>query len=175
MMSLAPTPLALQIFLLAVCSPGWACRQPPPSDRVRVSGQVEATEVQVSALVGGPLIDVPLVEGSHVDAGAVVARLDTTDSLLAMDRARAERDQANAQLQLLRAGSRSEDIRQAEAQVAAARADLAAADAEVAAAQLKWTGSRPCSPRTPDLASSVTMRSRSGMWPANDRKAPVIG
>jgi HlyD family secretion protein len=137
MMSLARTPLALQIFLLALCSPGWACRQPPPSDRVRVSGQVEATEVQVSALVGGPLIDVPLVEGSHVDAGAVVARLDTTDTLLAIDRARAERDQAHAQLQLLRAGSRSEDIRQAEAQVAAARADLAAADAEVAAAQLE--------------------------------------
>jgi hypothetical protein len=35
----------------------------------------------------------------------------------------------------LRAGARPEDVRQAEAQVAAARADAAAADAEVAAAQ----------------------------------------
>jgi membrane fusion protein YbhG len=137
MMSLARTPLAVQIFLLALCGSGWSCRQPPPSDRVRVSGQVEATEVQISALVGGRIVDLAVEEGTRVDAGAVVARLDTADTLLAIERARAERDQASAQLRLLRAGSRAEDIRQAESQLAAARADQAAADAEVAAAQLE--------------------------------------
>jgi membrane fusion protein YbhG len=80
---------------------------------------------------------VAVEEGTRVDAGAVVARLDTADTLLAIERARAERDQASAQLRLLRAGSRAEDIRQAESQLAAARADQAAADAEVAAAQLE--------------------------------------
>jgi len=93
--------------------------------------------VQVSALVGGRIVDLAVEEGTRVDAGAVVARLDTADTLLAIERARAERDQASAQLRLLRAGSRAEDIRQAESQLAAARADHAAADAEVTAAQLE--------------------------------------
>ena len=43
--------------------------------------------------------------------------LDTADTELALTRARAERAQADAQLRLLQAGSRPEDIRQAEAQV----------------------------------------------------------
>ena len=93
--------------------------------------------MQVSALVGGRIVDLAVEEGTRVDAGAVVARLDTADTLLAIERARAERDQASAQLRLLRAGSRAEDIRQAESQLAAARADHAAADAEVTAAQLE--------------------------------------
>jgi HlyD family secretion protein len=47
---------------------------------------------------------------------------------------RAERQGADAQLRLLRAGSRAEDIRQAEAQVEAAETDAAAARAELTAA-----------------------------------------
>ena len=35
----------------------YACGPKPPSDRVRVSGQVEATDVQVAAPVGGRLLD----------------------------------------------------------------------------------------------------------------------
>jgi len=62
--------------------------------------------------------------------------LSTTDTDLATDRAMAERAQADAQLRLLRAGSRPEDISQAEAQVAAATADRRAAESELAAAKI---------------------------------------
>ena len=51
------------------------------------------------------------------------------------DAATAEHDQADAQLRLLLAGSRVEDIRQAEAQIASAEADVRSVDVEVAAAQ----------------------------------------
>jgi HlyD family secretion protein len=60
--------------------------------------------------------------------------LDTADSELALARARADRAGAEAQLRLLQAGSRAEDVRQAEAQAASARADVAAAEADVTAA-----------------------------------------
>jgi HlyD family secretion protein len=68
-----------------------------------------------------------------------VARIDASDAELALRRAMAERDQAQAQLALLRAGSRPEDVRQASAQVQAAQADVKAAqaDAEAAAADLQ--------------------------------------
>jgi HlyD family secretion protein len=111
-----------------------ACRGQAPSDRVRVSGHVEATEVQVSPEVAGRLVELRVAEGDRVAAGDVVARIDTTKLELAVARARAERDQAAAELQLLRAGARREDVRQAEAQLAAAEAEAGAAAAEQDAA-----------------------------------------
>ena len=112
-----------------------ACREKPPADRVRVSGQVEATEVQVAAPVGGRILELHATEGDRVKAGDVLARLDTADAQLAVTRARAEREQADAQYRLLLAGARPEDIRQAEAQHATADAEVRAAEAELSAAQ----------------------------------------
>lgn len=113
-----------------------ACREAPPSDRVRVSGQIEATEVQVAPQVAGRLLERRVDEGARVEQGAVVAVLDTADAQLAIARVRAERDQADAQLRLLQAGSRPEDVRQAEAQVGSARAEVAVASADLTAAEV---------------------------------------
>jgi HlyD family secretion protein len=111
------------------------CRREPPPSSIRVSGQVEATEVRVSAEVGGRVLEIFVKEGDRVPAGARIASLDTRDAGLALTRARAERAQAAAQLRLLEAGARPEAIRQAEAQVAVAERGVAAADAELDAAQ----------------------------------------
>jgi HlyD family secretion protein len=100
-----------------------------------VSGQVEATDVRVSSQVAGRLLERPVDEGDEVQAGQLIARLDTADTMLALSRATAERDQANAQLRLLLAGARPEDIRQAEAQLATAESDVRAAESELASAQ----------------------------------------
>jgi HlyD family secretion protein len=126
-----PLLLAAPLLAGAVLS---ACRADAPADRVRVSGHVEATEVQVSAQVGGHLLELRVAEGDPVPAGALLARLDTRDTELALERARAERGQADAQLRLLRAGSRPEDIRQAAAQFEAAQAEVEAAAADLVAA-----------------------------------------
>ena len=121
-----------RITLLAVplCAAMAACQPDAPSDEIRVSGHVEATEVQVAAEVGGRLVDLRVNEGDRVMAGALVAQLDTRDVDLQIARAQAERAVATAQLRLLQAGSRVEDIRQAQAQVDAAAADAAGAEAE---------------------------------------------
>ncbi len=111
-----------------------ACRPAPPPDTVRVSGYVEATEVRVAPEVGGRLVELRADEGDRVSAGQVLARLDPRDLELTLARLRAERDQAAAQLRLLLAGARVEDLRQAEAQVRSAEADVRAAEAELAAA-----------------------------------------
>jgi HlyD family secretion protein len=126
----SPTPRRPELFraawALGVALIATACQTKPPADRVRASGQVEATDVQVAALVGGRVLQVDVTEGQRVAAGALVVRLDTAD-------AKAERDQADAQLRLLRAGARVEDVRQAEAQAGSADAEVAAAGAELAA------------------------------------------
>jgi HlyD family secretion protein len=111
------------------------CNNGEPADRIRVSGYVEATDVRLAPEVGGRLLELPVQEGDRVNAGDLVARLDTRDVDLALAQARAERQQAEAQLRLLKAGARAQDIRQADAQVQAAAADLTAAQAELTAAE----------------------------------------
>jgi HlyD family secretion protein len=125
----------LRVALVAVVVVAHGCGPKPPPDRVRVSGQIEATDVQVAAQVGGRVVELRVADGDRVKAGAVVAQLDTADALLALARARADRDQAEAHLRLLLAGARVEDVRQAEAQVAASETEVRAADAELSAAQ----------------------------------------
>ena len=116
-----------------------ACHRGADKTAPRVSGYVEATDVRVSAEVAGRLIDLRVGEGDRVKAGDVLARLDTADTDLSILRARADRDQADAQLRLLQAGSRPEDIRQASAQLASAQADVKAAQAQLDAASADVT------------------------------------
>jgi HlyD family secretion protein len=77
-----------------------------------------------------------VAEGDRVTAGTIVALLDTRDIELQLQRARAERGAAEAQLRVVQAGAREEDIRQAEAQVQAAEAEAAGAASELATAEL---------------------------------------
>jgi HlyD family secretion protein len=138
MTSRAQTPQRSRIFLallVPVVALALACKDKPPSDRVRVSGQVEATDVQVAAQVGGRVLELRVGEGDRVKPGDLVARLDTADAELALARAKADRQQAEAQLRLVLAGARVEDVRQAEAAFAASETEVHAADAELSAAR----------------------------------------
>jgi len=110
------------------------CHRGGDAANTRATGYVEATDVRVAPEVGGRLVTLEVVEGQRVAAGDVVGRLDTADTELAVRRASAERAQAQAQLALLQAGSRAEDIRQASAQLQSARSEVKGAQAELDAA-----------------------------------------
>lgn len=122
------------LALLLVASTA-ACAPEPPSDVLRASGHVEATEVRLAPQAGGRVLTLAVKEGDRVQPGQLVLTLDTRDVELAIERAKADRSQAEAQLRLVMASARPEDIRQAEAQIAAARGELAAAQAELAGAE----------------------------------------
>jgi membrane fusion protein YbhG len=125
----------LAVAALAMIAAAWTagCHSKTAGPQ-RASGYVEATEVRVAPEVGGRVLEVTVAEGDVVKAGAPVARLDTSDVEIALRRAKGDRDQALAQLRLLSAGARAEDIRQAEAQAQSAAADVQAAEAELQAA-----------------------------------------
>jgi HlyD family secretion protein len=92
-----------------------------------VSGYVEAIEVQVSTKVGGVIEELLFTEGDRVAAAQVLARLDTTDIKLALAAATAERQEDEADLRLLLAGSRREEVAEAQAEVKRAESNLAGA------------------------------------------------
>src|SRR5688572_26515955 len=112
-----------------------ACSEEAPTDRLRVSGHVEATETRLAPETGGRILTLTVKEGDRVQPGQVVMTLDTRDVQLAIQRARAEVAGAEAQLRLAMAGARAEDVRQAQSQVDTARAELAVARTELEAAE----------------------------------------
>jgi HlyD family secretion protein len=119
----------LGVLLLAVA--GGGCRRGDDAGLVVASGHVEATEVLVSTKAPGTIESLAVDEGAVVTAGQELARIDTTDTRLALDAARAERAQAEAELRLRLAGSRVEDVREAKAQVVRAEVDLAGAQKDL--------------------------------------------
>lgn len=114
--------LVLSLSLAGASATG--CRKAAGDGRIVASGHVEATEVRLSAKVGGRLASLSVDEGDQVQAGQKVAEIDDIDLKLALAAAEADRGQARAELRLRLAGSRSEDVREARAQVARAEAEL---------------------------------------------------
>lgn len=117
-------------FLLtgAVALAGCGIRGPQPDG----SGTIECTQVDVAPLVSGRIASMDAEEGMVVTQRQAVARLDASDYELRRAEAESGLAVAQANLDLLLAGSRGEDIRRSEAQVreAQAAADAAAADWE---------------------------------------------
>jgi HlyD family secretion protein len=107
------------------------CAKAPQSNVIVAAGHVEGTDVHVGAKVGGRLLAFKLQEGDAVQLGQALAQIDTTDNRLAARQAHADRDQAAADLDLRLAGSRPEDIAEAESQVASAQADLEGAQKDL--------------------------------------------
>jgi len=122
---------ALVLGLLAVAG----CSGDEADGPIRVSGHIEATEVRVSTKIPGTLKTLETDEGDRLDPGAVIGRIDTVDLELALRAAEAERDAAQADLRLKRAGYRSEEIAEAAAQQAAVQAELEQAQRELDRAQ----------------------------------------
>jgi len=112
--------------LLSACGAGGNGRA------IHASGHIEATEVRLAAKLGGRLLELPHREGDAVKAGDVVARFDSVDVALELARGEAELQRADAQLRLLLAGSRAEDVRQAREQLALNADELEAAERDLA-------------------------------------------
>ena len=92
--------------------------------QIKASGTIEATEVIVSAKVGGEVLKILVNEGSRVVKGDTLAIIDKSDLEIQYEQARANVTAAEAQYKLAVLGSREEDIVQAEATLKNAEDDL---------------------------------------------------
>lgn len=90
---------------------------------VRVSGNIEVTDVDVSFRTAGRVLERLVGEGMTVSEGQVVARLDSADLEREARRKEAELKAAEAALRDLEAGSRPQEIAAARATVARAQAE----------------------------------------------------
>ena len=110
-----------------------------PDGRIRISGNIELTQVNIAFKVSGRLIERAVDEGDIVKKGIVVARLDK-DQLM-RQREREQAALAQAQSQLAEAGTTVEWTRQSQASdLDQRRADLSQAQARLRELE---AGSRP--------------------------------
>jgi len=91
---------------------------------IRVSGNIEVTEAEVSFKIPGRVVERLVSEGETVKAGQIVARLDDGELVREVSLRRAEVQAVQAVLAELEAGSRPEEIAQAEAAARQAQARL---------------------------------------------------
>lgn len=103
---------------------------------VWASGKVlPARRADLSFSIGGRLVEIAVEEGDQVEAGQVLARLESATLQRAVEQAEAALAVAQAQLAQVKAGARPEEVAAAREAVAAAKAQLAAAEAQLNAAQ----------------------------------------
>lgn len=96
--------------------------------RITASGEiVPVKRLNLNPKQAGRLAALLVEQGDRVQQGQVVARMDTSELEAQRQQALAELDKAQANLSLLRAGSRPEAIGQAQATVTQARAEVEAA------------------------------------------------
>lgn len=91
---------------------------------IKVSGNIETTEVNVGFKIPGRIVSLLVQEGDWVENEKVMAKLDDEDLRQRLELARAILNSAQAKLSKLLAGSRPEELREAEAVLYQAKSDL---------------------------------------------------
>ena len=94
------------------------------------TGTIEAQEVDVAAQQSGILQQIEVTEGDVVQPEQLLARTDDEIQKLKLQQAEAQREQAEAQLEMLQEGPHPKDIERAEAQLAQAKEQLELAEKE---------------------------------------------
>lgn len=108
----------------------FGCGNGNKKNSIEASGIIEATNVTVSSKVTGQILKLNFEEGDMVKAGDTLIDIDHANLAIQLRQVQAAEMQADAQLQLMKQGARSEDIKQAEDAVKQAKAnyDLASQD-----------------------------------------------
>ena len=91
---------------------------------IQVTGNMEATQVDVSAKIAGRILSLRVREGDRVTEGQLLVRLDGAELKAEVERAEAALKSAEAQLRDLLAGARRQEIEEARATVDRAQSQL---------------------------------------------------
>ncbi|MGC9400236.1 MAG: HlyD family secretion protein [Anaerolineae bacterium] len=121
----------LALFAVRVDAGGWRARRSVASPALEASGVITVREIAVAGTLSGRIAEVPVQEGARVQAGDVLAQLDTALIDADLEAARAQLAIAEAGLAQARAGASPTQLTLAEAQLAQAQAGYRAAQQAV--------------------------------------------
>jgi RND family efflux transporter MFP subunit len=106
------------------------------NDRLQAigTGRAKAT-VSVNPYTAGRLVEFDVASGAHIKAGQVIARLDSETEEIALERAKAQRDDAKAKvdrIRALRSSNAATAVQLTDAELELRNAELSVHDAQVA-------------------------------------------
>lgn len=119
--------LLFAISFLVIMS---GCENKKPDNEINASGTIEATDITISSKTAGQIKAILVDEGNRVKKDDILLYLDHDLLDIQLRQAQASVEQAEAQLRLLQAGARKEDIKLAEEQVQFAQINLDQATAD---------------------------------------------
>jgi HlyD family secretion protein len=115
--SLRPIILIAILVIAGIFIWRWlANRNNGPKDKLFGNGTIEATEVDITSKVSGKILTLLVREGDNVRQGQLLATLDSDELAAQVTQAQGNLLAGQAALAELQAGTRSEDIRRAQAQ-----------------------------------------------------------
>lgn len=131
--------IVLALVLVGVVATGvvWARSGRENTDDAQIEGRI----TQISTRVGGPILKVEVVDNQYVEAGTVLAQIDPREYEVAVDRAKAELADAQANAMAMGSSvpiaevSTSSELTTASGTVEEAQAGIAVADRQVEAAR----------------------------------------
>lgn len=117
------------LLILAGCS--------TKSDTLKLKGCIENNIIPATSTVSGKIVQMNKNQGETVKKGEIIALIDDTNQKYAVEQLQAAVNMKKAKLDELQAGSRSQQIDQAQAQVSAYKAqlDLASSGAGISTAE----------------------------------------
>lgn len=107
-----------------------SCNEKKIENEITASGTIEATDITISSKSAGQISSIIVTEGEKVKKDDILLLLDHESLDIQLRQAEAGVEQAEAQLQLLQAGARKEDIRLAQEQVNLTEINLRQAESE---------------------------------------------
>jgi HlyD family secretion protein len=152
-------PILLVVLIAAATLFAINRRRGDDDGTLRVSGNIEVDDVEVSFRMPGRVVTRPAAEGMPIAVGAVVATLDTDELQHEIALREADVAAARAQLAELESGSRRQDLAQAQAAVRGAAAEAERWTAEVAR-QRELYGKNVISKRELEVAEASAETSR---------------
>lgn len=160
-------PVLLPLVLLAALP---ACAPKSDPTRIRLSGRIEAPTVDLAPRVSGRVTEVLVREGDRVKSGDVLVRLDLGETALAVERDRHGLESADARVKDMESGSRSAEVKAAEADLSDRRAALDLSRKELARQQ-SLLAKKVGTERDFDRARTEVERAQAAMKASEERLA----
>jgi HlyD family secretion protein len=156
------------IALLAAIGYGWRDYRQQHTASLTLFGNVDIRTVNLGFRVGGRLASLDVDEGSKVHSGQLLGKLDDGPYLNALKQAQANAQNAQAQLSLLRAGYRDEEIAQVRSEVSQREAAFRYADSFLKRQQGLWA-SKATSADELDNARTARNQAQANLQASKDK------
>lgn len=114
--------LIISIIIFSIILNG--CETKKPDNEIKASGTIEATDVTISSRTAGQIREILVSEGANVKKDEIIMMIDHDLLDIQLRQAQAGVEQAEAQLKLLEAGPRKEDVTLANEQISLAKINL---------------------------------------------------